>query len=118
MSKTQSKHNHSCACDHENVQYCKTCKIVHCLDCKVEWSYKPITYYGYPWSYYQNGLSSSPVDYLSWGATGSTGTSTNGNSLIGTQAHQNMGLSLSTLNDGHKVKLTAASLAPTCEHKA
>src|SRR5882724_11132717 len=60
MSKTKetSKHNHSCQCDHENVQFCKTCKIVHCLDCKIEWTQKYT--YSYPWNwYYTNGIGNA-----------------------------------------------------------
>lgn len=44
-------HKHSCACEHEAVKYCKTCRIVHCEDCNQEWTAKG--YYN-PW-YYNNG---------------------------------------------------------------
>jgi hypothetical protein len=25
------------ACEHTRVAYCKTCDVVYCLDCKMEW---------------------------------------------------------------------------------
>jgi hypothetical protein len=44
------KHNHSCTCEHDNVEFCKTCKLVHCLDCKIEWRQYP-TYTWNTWPY-------------------------------------------------------------------
>lgn len=32
-----SKAKHNCTCNHENVSYCKTCKVCHCADCNQEW---------------------------------------------------------------------------------
>lgn len=37
------KHSHSCSCEHKEVRFCKDCKVVHCLDCKQEWSNVPCT---------------------------------------------------------------------------
>jgi hypothetical protein len=37
----QMNHHHcDCehtACEHTRVAYCKTCDVVYCLDCKMEW---------------------------------------------------------------------------------
>lgn len=46
-------HKHNCECSHENVKYCQTCKVCHCLECNQEWSVTPVyryTYYNYPYS--------------------------------------------------------------------
>jgi len=45
------KHNHSCECEHSNVQYCKKCKVVHCLECNQEWRTVPnyTNTYSYPY---------------------------------------------------------------------
>ena len=42
------KHNHHhCECEHENVKYCKCCKVVYCKDCNKEWK----DYSGWTWTY-------------------------------------------------------------------
>jgi hypothetical protein len=47
MSKTNHDHaTHRCNCDHADVKYCRTCRIVHCLDCKQEWGS-----HSYAWTY-------------------------------------------------------------------
>ncbi len=68
-------HKHSCECSHESVKYCKTCKIVHCADCNLEWSQRPTYTYGSPW--YQGYLGSSAIPMTSSGGMGSN----NGQSL-------------------------------------
>ncbi len=42
------KHNHSCTCDHERVKHCKTCKVIHCLDCNQEWTPRSLQF---NWTY-------------------------------------------------------------------
>lgn len=62
-------HKHSCECEHENVKFCKQCKVVHCLDCNMEWGgYKVYWYYGYPYNQ-QFTYTNSTGDYISQGTT-------------------------------------------------
>jgi hypothetical protein len=44
--------HHSCKCKHENVRYCSTCYLVHCLDCNMEWGQKTSywQYQPYQWN--------------------------------------------------------------------
>lgn len=43
------KHNHDYCCAHVHVKYCIVCKVVHCLDCKQEWTQYPLyTWYTQP----------------------------------------------------------------------
>lgn len=65
-----SKAKHNCTCNHENVSYCKTCKVCHCADCNQEWRVAG-TYNPYYWgqTYYTNGLN-TPV--LTSGQLGNT----------------------------------------------
>lgn len=60
------KHNHHhCECEHAKVEFCGTCKVVHCLDCKMEWSHEPCqrahTYPYYPWTWSTGVGISSPT---------------------------------------------------------
>ena len=86
------KHNHSCECDHNNVQYCKKCKVVHCLECNQEWrTYPSYTYnypYNYPYYWYgQTGQLGSQI--LMGNATGQAAQSTNAqNSMQAVCNHQ------------------------------
>lgn len=56
MASKNHAHNH---CEHENLQYCKHCKVVHCLDCKQEWPEKEtmvvekVVYKDWKWTYTQ-----------------------------------------------------------------
>ena len=45
-----SHKHHNCDCKHENVKYCSTCRVVHCLDCNQEWS--PKSQYAWQWNPY------------------------------------------------------------------
>lgn len=40
-------YTHRCECKHERVRYCAKCKVVHCLDCKMEWKEQPTWTYSY-----------------------------------------------------------------------
>lgn len=42
-----SHKHHSCKCEHEDVKFCKTCQIVHCLDCNKEWRQSTMWYNPY-----------------------------------------------------------------------
>lgn len=58
---TKHAHNHSCTCDHSDLRFCKTCRVVHCLGCNAEWvtrtqGYWHNTYPGY-WNYTLGGNS-------------------------------------------------------------
>ena len=44
---SNEKCQHRCECDHEQVRVCSKCKVVHCLDCKMEWVEKVTWAYGY-----------------------------------------------------------------------
>ena len=59
------KCQHRCDCKHERVKYCPTCRVVHCLDCKQEWTSFSHTY-AYP--------NSAPWTYLTATAPSSKGT--------------------------------------------
>jgi hypothetical protein len=41
------KCQHRCECKHERVQFCAKCKVVHCLDCQMEWKEQPTWTYSY-----------------------------------------------------------------------
>lgn len=49
-------HAHTCICSHEDLRFCKVCKVVHCLGCNQEWVTRTQGYwyntnpYNYPWS--------------------------------------------------------------------
>lgn len=49
-----SHKHHSCSCPHEQVEYCKTCRVVHCKDCNQEWVTKTVNYWQYTPTYYGN----------------------------------------------------------------
>lgn len=85
-----SKHNHhSCSCDHTDVKYCNTCKIIHCLDCNQEWSPR-ISYY--PYTYTQPWYTTLGQGLGAYSNT--AGASPIGNNLSQiTQATQNVGSS-------------------------
>lgn len=55
-----SHKHHSCECKHKEVKYCSTCRVVHCLDCNMEWAPKSKMSL-YPQLYennvYKNGLN-------------------------------------------------------------
>ena len=55
----KAKHNHRCVCEHEQVRFCKQCKVVHCLDCNKEWRdynwTSPYWYYG-NYTYYSSQI--------------------------------------------------------------
>lgn len=55
-------HNHSCTCDHQDVQFCKHCQVVYCKACNTEWIIK--SYYNSHWIYSNAGTStgaSTPI---------------------------------------------------------
>ncbi len=67
-------HKHTCECEHENVRYCKRCKVIHCLDCNKEWSEKVTWTYSYTPNYWQ--LSNKPwyeQPQFIWGNSTGTG---------------------------------------------
>lgn len=71
------KHQHSCECDHSNVQYCKKCKVCHCLDCNMEWRAYPSYTYNYPYNYpYWQGQYYN-TNLLTGGAGGQASTISN-----------------------------------------
>ena len=93
------KHNHSCECEHANVQYCKKCKVVHCLDCNMEWKAYPSYPYNYPYNYpywqygqynYPNGVYNSQ---LTAGGSSAGQASTISNQMQATVAACNHGAS-------------------------
>jgi len=91
------KHSHHhCECDHSNVKYCKTCKVVHCLECNQEWrTFYNYNYNTYPyWGIYTNDI----------GQTGAL-TSKSSNFKSALQGSQND----NTLDDGHTT---------TCNHQS
>lgn len=53
-----SKHKHT-HCEHEHLEFCKHCRLVHCLDCSQEWRDVPWNTYtvgqAYPYPYTQGG---------------------------------------------------------------
>ena len=55
--------HHRCECEHAKVKFCAKCKVVHCLDCKQEWTCEPCTrpHYGYPWTIYNGGATSTNI---------------------------------------------------------
>jgi hypothetical protein len=113
MSKTETpkhNHNHSCSCDHENVKFCKTCRLVHCLDCKTEWTTKPNYYwYGnYTWPYTNGNLGqyNQNIGYL---------TTTAGGGVTSAPSQLAKPINLNQLNDGHSVEVTYTPTS-TCTH--
>lgn len=58
-----AKNKHSCTCKHESVEYCPTCKVVHCLNCKIEWTQRGFTTWTYPsyGTYYGNATNTFGV---------------------------------------------------------
>lgn len=54
-------HNHESCCGHENVEYCKNCKVAFCVDCGKEWGER------YNWNYtiYPNYPYTAPTPI--WG---------------------------------------------------
>ena len=57
-------HTHRCECKHERVRFCAKCKVVHCLDCKLEWREYPQWSYSYP--YYQPYSYPYYQPYYTW----------------------------------------------------
>jgi len=43
-------HNHNHCCEHKSVEYCKVCRVVHCLNCKQEWG-RYTSNYNWDWYY-------------------------------------------------------------------
>ncbi len=91
-------HNHHCACKHENVKFCPTCKVVHCLDCNYEWVTKSVGNWYYPnyWVGYGNGTLTT---------TGYLQTQTNGLGKIAgstAQAIPNTSVTYASTNCSHK----------------
>lgn len=64
--------HHSCSCKHEDVKYCRTCAVVHCLDCNQEWTAKgaytwtPYTYGNGTGVIYKNQLGNDNSATLTW----------------------------------------------------
>ena len=53
---------HRCACDHERVRFCRTCRTVYCLDCAQEWGARPFV-----WPYVQYQLYGTyPIPYVQY----------------------------------------------------
>ena len=51
-----AKHDHK-VCTHEDVKYCKTCNVCHCLECNQEWVIQSRSYYPYQYPYWwYNGI--------------------------------------------------------------
>jgi hypothetical protein len=69
-----SKASHKCACEHENVSYCKTCKVCHCADCNQEWSAKGLTWQYYPYyqGTYTNGFGNQLGNTIQYKTTPTT----------------------------------------------
>ncbi len=59
-----SSHNHcsSFGCEHNNLKYCKCCRVPYCVDCGYEW--KTYSYWNYPYytyTYTAGQLQQSPT---------------------------------------------------------
>jgi len=44
-----SDHEH--CCEHENLRYCKVCKVIYCVDCGIKWKVWGKSYGTYPYEY-------------------------------------------------------------------
>lgn len=126
-----SHKHHNCDCIHDDVKYCKTCKVVHCLDCNQEWGAKYTWSYqqGYPW-YYTNTIGGGNLQGGSYGGStgslplgGAGGTTVNGpTSGVGGLPLQDgnyytagSGVNSSEVQQQNYATMTAAN-AP-CKHK-
>ena len=56
-----AKHDHK-ICAHDEVKYCKTCQVCHCLNCAKEWTNQPQYYwYNYPYTWLDSGGTGYPT---------------------------------------------------------
>lgn len=58
-------HRHHCQCQHERVEFCAKCTVVHCLDCKTEWVTPCALSHYSPWYW---GQLTTPNIYPTWTA--------------------------------------------------
>lgn len=75
--------HHRCECKHAKVEFCGECKVVHCLDCKMEWTSEPCTKTHYPWGLVQSQSYTITRPYL-----GGVGGGTVGNTFTLPQRQQ------------------------------
>lgn len=71
-------HTHSCSCPHSSVQYCPTCRVVHCTSCNQEWSARP-SYHGwniFPYTWTLGGVQEGSTTSGSSPVSGNLGTLT------------------------------------------
>jgi len=52
---------HRCERAHKRVKYCAKCRMVHCLDCEMEWTQDSYIYI-YPWAW---TTTSTPLSGMS-----------------------------------------------------
>ena len=77
---------HHCECDHRRLSYCGKCRLVHCLDCKQEWSQQACTkpHWSWPPYYWQQSPFLSSGTYTVTTGAGSSGS--NSATISGTTA--------------------------------
>jgi hypothetical protein len=76
-----SKHHHHDCCEHEDLAYCKVCKVAYCKDCGKEWRDNP----GY--SLYPHWPNTWETPTVTWGNTCGTLTTADTNGTTVTTGH-------------------------------